>query len=113
MIAIEGNLVANLQVCTGTTKNEIGESVKSWETVHSPTGFLDFASGDSNYVSYNAKIQDSTHVFICSYFPLDSRIKAEKCRVLVGNDIYDIMLIDNPMNLNYQWEIFLKYTGGQ
>lgn len=113
MIDIGGNITASIQICTGTTKNDIGESVKSWETVHSPTGYLDYLSGDSKYVSYNAKIQASTHVFVCSYFQLNSRVKAESARVLIGSDVYDIMVIDDPMGLGYQLEIYLKYTGGQ
>lgn len=33
--------------------------------------------------------------------------------MLINGEIYDIQLIDNPMHLNYQLEIYLKYVGGQ
>lgn len=109
---IGGNKTASIQI-SSTTKNEIGESVKGWTTVQSLFGWLDLASGDSKYTSYNAKIQESTHLFIADYQILDQRIKSENSRLLIDNKAYDVMLIDNPMELNQQLEIYLKYTGGQ
>lgn len=110
---IGGNLIANLQLKTGTAKNEIGESIPQWSTIHNLTGWLDLSSGDSKYTSYDAKIQESTHVFVCDFVQLDSRIKAENSRMIVNGRVYDVMLIDNPMEMNYQLEIYLKFTGGQ
>lgn len=109
---IGGNVTATIQVST-TIKNDIGESVKTWIDTQSLTGWLDLSSGDSKYTTYNAKIQESTHVFVSDYATLNSSIKAENSRLIVNGKSYDIMLIDNPMELNYQWEIYLKYTGGQ
>lgn len=111
MVSIGGNLVGQLQTKT-TIKNEIGESISTWKTRHSLTGFLDYSSGDSKYLVYNAKVQESTHVFVCDYVPLDGDIKAENSRMTVNGKVYDILLIDNPMELNYQLEIYLKFTGG-
>ena len=71
------------------------------------------SGGDSKYTTYNAKIQESTHVFVADYVALDSRIKAENSRLIVNGNIYDVMLIDDPMELHQQLEIYLKYTGGQ
>ena len=113
MKKIGGNITAQLQVKNGTTKNEIGENVPQWQTVHNLRGWLDLSDGDSKYISYNAKIQESTHVFICNYQTLNSTIKAENSRMIINNKKYDIMLIDNPMELNYQFEFYLKFTGGQ
>ena len=31
------------------------------------TGWLDLTGGDSKYTVYNAKVQDSTHVFVADY----------------------------------------------
>ena len=109
---IGGNIKADIQIC-GTSENEIGESVKAWEPVQSIKGWLDLSGGDSKYSVYNAKIQESTHVFICDYVPLDSRITAENSRMVINGKTYDIMLIDNPMELCTQLEIYLKFTGGQ
>ena len=33
-------------------------------------------------------------------------------KVWGGGKVYQITLLDNPMELNRQWEIYLKYTGG-
>lgn len=109
---IGGNTIAQLQIST-TTKNEIGESVKEWKTVHNIEGFLDLSSGDSTYTTFNAKIQESTHVFVSDWKQLDSSVKAENSRMIVDGDVYDIKLIDDPMGLHKQLEIYLKYTGGQ
>lgn len=109
---IGGNITADIQISTAS-KNELGENIPSWATLHSHEGFLDLSSGDSKYTTNNAKIQESTHVFICDYFELDKRIKAENSRVVIDGQIYDVMLIDDPMNLHKHLEIYLKFTGGQ
>ncbi len=109
---IGGNISAIIQIYTATD-NDIGENVKAWTDVQTLTGWLDYASGDSKYTPYRTKTQESTHVFVCDYVPLDNRITAEKSRMVIGGKSYDIMLLDNPMELCKQWEIYLKYTGGQ
>lgn len=109
---IIGNINAEIQMYK-SEKNEIGEAVKSWETVQTLKGFLDLRSGDSDYTSFDAKVEDSTHIFICDYTPLAGGVTAENSRMLIKGRTYDIMLIDNPMELNHSLEIYLKYTGGQ
>lgn len=112
MKGIGGNTDAIIQIST-TTKNAIGEQVKTWQDVQTLHGWLDLQSGDSRYRTYNAKIQESSNVFVCDYVQLDSRINAENARLVNDGDVYDIMLIDDPMKMHVQLEIFLKYTGGQ
>lgn len=114
MRGIGGNITATIQV-KAVTKNEIGEQVEKWPDVQSIKGWLDLTTGDSKYSTYNAKIQESTHIFIADYVPLDSRIKAENSRMVIKGKRYDILLIDNPMELENgsQLEIYLKFTGGQ
>lgn len=111
---IGGNKIIELQI-KSTIENEIGEQVEIWETVDTLKGFLDLSNGDSKYNNYNTKIQESTHLFIGDYKILDSRIKSENLRVFEPKTqkYYDVMLLDNPMELNEHWEIYLKYTGGQ
>lgn len=113
MKRISGNISAQLQKRNGTVKNEIGESIPKWETVHTLTGFIDLSSGDSRRTVYHAKIQESTHLFICDYVEIDSSITAENSRMIVNGRKYDITLIDNPMELNRHLEFYLKFTGGQ
>lgn len=114
MKGIGGNITAVIQTAT-TTKNAIGEQVKSWADAQTLKGWLDLSGGDSKYTTYNAKIQESTHVFIADYVPLAAGIQAENSRMTINGKIYDILLIDNPMEMRSgsQLEIYLKYTGGQ
>lgn len=107
---IGGNTTAEIQTSI-TEKNEIGEAVKVWQTVDTIKGFLDLSSGDSKYTTYDAKIQESTHVFLADWKALPAG--AEKSRLVVNGAAYDVMLIDDPMGLHRHLEIYLKYTGGQ
>lgn len=118
---IGGNINAMLQVRT-TTQNRIGEDVESWEDVVDFEGFLDLASGDSKHTTYNAKIQESTHIFICDYKPIPEfvevngelvKVTSENTRMVAKSQNYDVMVIDDPMELHQQYEIYLKFTGGQ
>ena len=109
---INGNIIASIQTFSSTV-NFIGEAEKNWVDIKSLKGFLDLRSGDSKYSSYDAKIEESTHLFICDYVPLDESINAENSRMVINDKVYDILLIDNPMGLNQHYEIYLKFTGGQ
>ena len=112
MKGIGGNTKASIQVYMAST-NEIGENVKDWKEIQVITGWLDLQAGDSKYTSFNAKMQESTHVFVAEYVPLAEGREAENSRMVINGKRYDVMLIDNPMELNEQWEIYLKFTGGQ
>ena len=120
-MAIGGNIEALLQINI-PIENEIGSMDDTWHDVVTLKGFLDLSSGDSKHTTYNAKIQESTHIFICDYRPIPEsleiegnlvRVSTENARMVANSQRYDVMLMDNPMNLNEQWEIYLKYTGGQ
>lgn len=108
---IGGNIEAELQTYISVT-NEIGESEKAWSTVQTIKGFIDLCAGESEYEKYDKKVQQSTHVFICDFLLLHEEVKAENCRMKIGGEIYDIMLIDNPLGLGKQYEFYLKYIGG-
>lgn len=114
MKGIGGNIRATVQVYTSKT-NDIWEHVQTWADAQTLKGWLDLSSGEARFTTYNAKIQESTHVFICDYVSLDSRITAETSRMVINGKVYDILLIDNPMELGTgsQLEFYLKYTGGQ
>jgi len=114
MKGIGGNTKAIIQVFTNT-KNEIGEAVKAWTDVQTIKGWLDLQSGDSRYTTFNAKIQESTHIFIADYVELEPAITAESARMVINGKSYDILLIDNPMELQSgsQLEFYLRFTGGQ
>ena len=109
---IGGNISLQLQINT-TTVDEIGSRVQKWTPVQSLYGWLDYISGEAGRANYHTKIEESTHVFVCDFVELHEKIKAENCRAIVNGKTYDVVLIDNPMELNYHLEIYLKYTGGQ
>lgn len=110
---IGGNVTATIQAYTDVTTNAVGETKPNWQNVQTLRGWLDLSSGESRYNTYTAKVQESTHIFLCDYVPLHASIKAEQSRMLINGKRYDIMLIDNPMGMNQHYEIYLKYTGGQ
>ena len=127
---IGGNITVQLQVST-SEKNKIGEPVPIWHDVpvYMPGkkepglfGFLDLQAGDSKNTAHNAKIQESTHVFLCDFAEIpDSltvggktvKVSAENTQIVANSIQYDVMLIDDPMGLHKHLEIYLKYTGGQ
>ena len=118
---IGGNVEAVLQVST-TTKNEIGSREKTWHDVVILPGFIDLQSGDSKYNTYNSKMQESTHIFVGDYKPIPDtleiegkvvRVSAENARMVANSKRYDVLLIDDPMELHEHLEIYLKFTGGQ
>lgn len=139
MKLIGGNLIALIQVKDKGTKNSIGETEHIWVDVASTKGFLDLSSGDSKHLPFNAKIQESSHIFLCDFqsfkglpggwvwnpfsfvngvissATLDENVDvtSENARVLIDGQIYQIQLIDDPMNLHQHLEIYLKYIGGQ
>lgn len=118
---IGGNISAIIQIAA-VVQDEIGDDVTSWIPARpSFNGWLDLSSGDSPSVNFNAKIQESTHIFVCDYFPLiysvegqpDVEITPENSRMIIDGKVYDVMLYDNPLQMNQQLEIYLKYVGGQ
>ncbi|MGI6501253.1 MAG: hypothetical protein ACOX1S_10330 [Anaerostipes sp.] len=137
MAKIGGNISALLQVKDEGTKNAIGERVHSWFDVTALKGWLDLSNGDSKYVNFSAKIQESTHIFICDFANLKGLsqewvwnplnlidgvinsnksdvkvdVTSENARMVVKGKVYEILLIDNPMEMDEQLEIYLKYVG--
>lgn len=136
MKKIGGNTTAYLQIKT-STPNEIGELVPSWTTVMTFVGWLDMMGGEASFRNYNAKIQESTHVFVADFdagtvvvddvtwvptskelqkqdgdIVVITEVTPDVARLLVNGDVYDISFVDDPMELHYQWEFYLKFVGG-
>ena len=112
MKGIGGNTIAVIQTYT-VTANELFEQVKAWADAQTVTGWLDLQAGGANHSTFLAKIQESTHVFIADYVPLADNIRTENSRMIINGKRYDILLIDDPMEMHKQLEFYLKYTGGQ
>lgn len=139
---IGGNVDAIVQIKHTDTKNEIGERICTWTNVIKIRGWLDFTNGEAKYDAYNAKLEESSHIFICDYskdienlyclldgngeYIFDSvnciittktsdynekNVTSENARMIVNGLIYDIVYIDNPMQLNQHFEFYLKLVG--
>lgn len=139
---IGGNIVATIQLNKVDGKNAIGEGIVNWLNVAQINGWLDFISGEAKYNTFNAKIEESSHVFICDYtkdleklyYLLDGsgdyifdvnnctfrtatgdevadKVTSENSRMIIKEQVYDIVYIDNPMELNQHFEFYLKLVG--
>ena len=111
---IGGNVYAVIQ-CKTTETDEIGAQVEAWADVQTVRGWLDLSATDNstNYSKYNAKIQAHTHVVVSDSVRDSHSITDENSRAVINGKRYDITLIDDPMGMHKQLEIYLKYTGGQ
>ena len=117
MARIGGNITGRFQTCK-TEKNKIGEAVQNWKDAVSCEGWLDLQSGDSKYTNFNAKLEESTHVFVCDFnaalYALtipDKDGKTPDVRAIFKGMVYDVLLIDNPMEKNEQLEVYLRKVG--
>ena len=110
MANIGGNITGRIQTCT-TEKNKIGEAVKKWADKFSHNGFLDLQSGDSKYMNFNAKVEESTHIFLCDFHSGIYALAGQDCRMIIKGMVYDVLLIDNPMEMNEHLEIYLRKVG--
>ena len=115
MANIGGNIYAVIQKkASEGKKNAVGEAVRTWTDAFNPLGWLGLQSGDSKRSTYNAKLEESTHVFLCDF---DANIYAlndtenENIRMILKGKVYEILLIDNPDELDEQLEIYLKKVG--
>lgn len=105
---IGGNLQATIEK-KKVVKDSLGDDTTTWNAYKVLTGFLDLMEGQASYGTYNAKIQSSSHVFICDYQEID--VEEAECRLKINDKIYEVKLIDNPMELNKHLEIYLSYVG--
>ena len=118
---IGGNKDAVIQV-KRVVQDDIGaRNTEYADAVKDIKGWLDLSDGDAKHISYNAKIQESTHIFMTDYRELkyqengkpEIRITPENSRMTVDGEIYEVMLYDDPMGMHEHLEIYLKYTGGR
>ncbi len=124
-MSVGGNLYGIVQVKTKNGyMNKIKEHVTDWQDCMKLWGWLDLSTGDSGRTVFSTKIQESTHIFLCDYQPLTGKVTvnnretevnvtSENARMVINGLVYEILLIDNPMNMNEHYEIYLKFIGGQ
>ena len=107
---IGGNVTAVLQTKT-SSKNAFGEIVNEWTDLQLLKGFLDFTGGDGSYKSnFKGSVEETTHIFICDYDKIASEATATHSRLIVNDKTYDVLMIDDPMNLHQHLEMMLKYN---
>ena len=111
MANIGGNIYGVIQTAI-TEKNEIGEAVKSWNDAFRQFGWLGLQSGQNKYSTFNAKIEESTHTFLCDYHSGIYALAERDCRMIIKGVVYDVLLIDNPDEMDEQLEIYLRRVGG-
>ena len=110
MANIGGNITAVIQTKT-TQKNAIGESVLVWTDSFRFAGWLGMQSGDSRRSSFNAKIEESSHVFLCDFHPGVYALADQDARMVIKGVVYDVTHIDNPDEMDEQLEIYLRRVG--
>ena len=113
MRKVKGNTLCVIQTGTSSAVNEYGERETTWENAIEFDAVLGLQSGDSKYSSFNAKIEESSHVAVAE-FDADIYALADKnTRLIAKGKMYDVLLIDNPDELNEHLEIYLRFIGGQ
>lgn len=83
-----------------------GYHTNEWKKLIEVKGSLDMLSGSRVYMA-NAETNKYTHVFICDMFPI---LVTPKDRIVIGNVIYNIVYVDNPVNRNHHVELLLSYN---
>ena len=118
MAYIGGNITGTVQTMTGSEKNVLGEGVKAWNDFASQRGWLGMQSGDSKYTNHSAKVEESTHVFLCDFNAAiygltlpDESGAIPQVRMIIKGMVYDVLLIDNPDEMDAQLEIYLRKVG--
>ena len=107
---IGGNTTAIIQSKT-SSKNEYGALTEDWKDFTTVKGFLDFTGGDGSYKSnFKGKLEETTHIFICDYNEAVAKTQVTTSRLLIDGQIYDVLMIDDPMGLHKHIEIMLKYS---
>ena len=110
---IGGNITGVIQTKTSNGRNEIGEAVIVWADAFTIKGWLGMQSGDSKRTNFNAKIEESTHCFLCDYNAEIDALAEQDTRMIIKGNMYDVTYIDNPDELDEHLEIFLKKVGGK
>lgn len=113
MANIGGNITGIIQTKKEVRQNEIGEREQAWADAFSHVGWLGMQSGDSRYTNYHAKIEESTHVFLCDYHSGIYALADQDTRMIIKGKMYDVLFIDNPDEMDQQLEIYLRKVGGQ
>ena len=138
-MSIGGFTQAVLQVKDTCAYNALGERVHKWVDVACVAGWLDLSNGESKWTSFQAKVQESTHFFLCDYTSLKNlsakwlwnplnlissvintesgselvSVTTDNSHMVVDGNVYEILLIDDPMGMHHHLEFYLRFVGVQ
>lgn len=84
---------------------------KGDEPVMSVRGWLDLQGGGASHQSYEAKLQETTHVFLSDYDAAFANLSTANLFLLIGGRRYEVLLIDDPMGMHAHLETYLKHVG--
>lgn len=111
MANIGGNITGTIQAKAYTGKDAIGAAQHTWADAYSTVGWLGMSGGGYGRTTYNAKIEETTHTFLCDFNAGIYALAAQDTRMIIKGFVYDVLLIDNPDELDEQLEIYLKRVG--
>lgn len=83
-----------------------GYHKNEWQNLLVINGSLDMLSSSRVYMA-ESKLTEYTHVFICNTLPL---LVTPKDRIVIGNTIYNIIYVDNPLCRGHHIEILLSFN---
>ncbi len=108
---VGGNAVAAV-MRERKTKNAKGVYVAGDpEHVMDVTGWLDYQAGQASHLAYQAKTEDTTHVFLCDYDDAFARLDLNGLYLEVEGRRYEVLYIDDPMGLHSHIEAHLRHVG--
>ena len=111
MANIGGNITGTIQTKSSSSKNAIGEVEIKWVDAFSQSGWLGLQNGEQKRATFSAKIEESTHVFLCDYHSGIYALANQDTRMIIKGFMYDVTFIDNPDEMDEQLEIYLKRVG--
>ncbi len=113
MANIGGNIYGVIQTKASEGKNAIGEAETVWADEFTLLGWLGLQNGENRRINFNAKIEESSHVFLCDFNADVYALADSDTRMMLKGNMYDVLLIDNPDEMDEQLEIYLRKVGGQ
>lgn len=111
MAEIGGNITGTIQTKTTSGKNAMGEADNTWKDAFSHIGWLGLNGGEQKRNNFNTKIEESTHVFLLDYDADIYALAEQDTRMIIKGFMYDVLLIDNPDEMDEQLEIYLRRVG--
>ena len=107
---IGGNITGVFQTKTDAF-NDVGEREHTWHDRYTLKGWLGMQSGDKSRGTFNAKIEQSSHVFLCDYHANVDALADVDSRMIIKGIVYEVKYIDNPDEMDKQLEIYLNRIG--